>query len=545
VTLPTAKTATFTFTIRQPLRTYIITADGDVALAGSETVLLDLDALSSATNHNGGALHYVGNKLFVGVGENANSALAQSLSSPLGKMLRINSDGSIPSDNPFFGTTSGINRAIWALGLRNPFTFAVNASGRVFINDVGQNTWEEINNGIPGANYGWPGVEGTGANALYTNPLFSYKHIGGVCAISGGAFYSPVFPSFPSAYRNGYFFGDYCGGWVNFLNQSGATTTMSSFASGINAPVDLRVSDRGDLYILARGTSSSNGYMRVISYQPNPNAPSITQQPASASASAGSAISFEVTVRGAAPFSYRWQRNDQYIPDATSRVYTITRVSSTDNGATFRCVVSNSFGSTTSLRATLIVVVGNTPPSVVILAPALGTSYAGGNRISYRASATDDQETLSSSRYSWEIVFRHDFHVHPFLSGLVGKEGTFVVANTGETSVNVSYELKLTVTDSGGLSSTARRIIAPKTVVLTLKASRSGPNQVFTVDGTPCPANPSCIFRSVVGMQRTIRAPATVTVGAKAYSFQSWSDKGSISHVITAPASATTFTAKY
>ena len=134
------------------------TANGDVAVAGSETVILDLNNLSSATNHNGGALAFgPDGKLYAAVGENANGANAQSMDNLLGKMLRINKDGTIPTDNPFFTSATGINRAIWALGLRNPFTFAFNPAGtELFINDVGQNTWEEINDGVAGANYGWP-----------------------------------------------------------------------------------------------------------------------------------------------------------------------------------------------------------------------------------------------------------------------------------------------------------------------------------------------------------------------------------------------------
>src|SRR5687767_10652270 len=114
------------------------TADGDTAVAGSELVLLDLDALN-ATNHNGGAMHFgLDGKLYIAVGENAVTSNAQTLSNLHGKMLRINSDGTIPSDNPFFDTATGKNRAIWALGLRNPFTFDVQpATGKIFINDVG------------------------------------------------------------------------------------------------------------------------------------------------------------------------------------------------------------------------------------------------------------------------------------------------------------------------------------------------------------------------------------------------------------------------
>src|SRR5262249_39606229 len=101
-------------------------ANGDVAVPGSEAIILDLDALSGATHHNGGAIHFgPDGKLYIGVGENANGANAQTLDNLLGKILRIDGDGTIPSDNPFFDVTSGRNRAIWALGLRNPFTFAV------------------------------------------------------------------------------------------------------------------------------------------------------------------------------------------------------------------------------------------------------------------------------------------------------------------------------------------------------------------------------------------------------------------------------------
>src|SRR5262249_55539876 len=82
----------------------------DAPTLGNETVIFELDALSTATNHNGGAIHFgPGGFLFVGVGENADGANSQSLITVKGKILRINADGSIPSDNPFFGSTTGNN----------------------------------------------------------------------------------------------------------------------------------------------------------------------------------------------------------------------------------------------------------------------------------------------------------------------------------------------------------------------------------------------------------------------------------------------------
>ena len=118
------------------------TANGDVAVPGSETVILQLDNLTGATNHNGGAIHFgPDGKLYIAVGENATPSNAQTLSNMLGKILRINPNPNelIPSDNPFFNQANGNNRSIWALGLRNPFTFAFQpGTGRMFINDVGQ-----------------------------------------------------------------------------------------------------------------------------------------------------------------------------------------------------------------------------------------------------------------------------------------------------------------------------------------------------------------------------------------------------------------------
>ncbi|MCU1268004.1 MAG: glucose/sorbosone dehydrogenase [Acidobacteria bacterium] len=242
------------------------TANVDVAVAGSELPLLDLNNLSSATNHNGGAIHFgPDGKLYVAAGENANSANSQSLGNLLGKLLRINSDGTIPADNPttfpgIAGSPAGINRAIWSVGLRNPYTFTFQpGTGRMFINDVGQNTWEEIDDGIAGSNYAWSICEGfcSPANANFRDPLFEYGHGTGPtvgCAITGGAFYNPTSVQFPSDYAGKYFFAEFCGGWIRRFDP--ATGTATAFATGINSPVDLIVTADGSLYYLARGVGA-------------------------------------------------------------------------------------------------------------------------------------------------------------------------------------------------------------------------------------------------------------------------------------------------
>jgi glucose/arabinose dehydrogenase len=240
------------------------TAAGDVAAAGSELTLVDLPNLSTATNHNGGGMHF-GNdgKLYVGVGENANPPQSQDLSVPFGKLLRFNEDGTIPADNPFFVTQSGVARAIWAYGLRNPYTFAIEpGTGRIFINDVGQSTWEEIDVGSAGANYGWPNSEGPdNVGAGITGPLFTYKHSaanppgsgpGGFFvgfAIAGGAFYPATGP-FPAGYRDQYYFADYVSQWVGRYDI--ANDAAYAFAALSGSPVDMLAGSDGALYVLTR-----------------------------------------------------------------------------------------------------------------------------------------------------------------------------------------------------------------------------------------------------------------------------------------------------
>ena len=243
-----------------------LTANGDVTATGSELTLVDLPNLSSATNHNGGGMHFgADGKLYVGVGENANPPQAQDLSLPFGKLLRFNADGSIPSDNPFFATQSGLGRAVWAYGLRNPFTFAVQpGTGRIHINDVGQNTWEEIDVGAAGANYGWPASEGPdNVTADITGPLFTYKHsdasplgsgAGGFFkgfAIAGGSFY-PSSGAFPAGYRDQYYFADFVSQFVGRVDMANGNAAYA-FASLSGSPVDLIVGSDSAVYVLTRG----------------------------------------------------------------------------------------------------------------------------------------------------------------------------------------------------------------------------------------------------------------------------------------------------
>jgi hypothetical protein len=154
----------------------------------------------------------------------------------------------------------GVNRAIWVMGLRNPYTFSFQpGTARMFINDVGQSAFEEINDGIAGSNYGWNACEGSCAppNANFRDPLFQYGHGSSSttgCAITGGAFYNPATVMFPSDYVGKFFYADFCTGWIRRFDP--ATSSSVGFATGINGPVDLIVTNDGSLYYLARGAGN-------------------------------------------------------------------------------------------------------------------------------------------------------------------------------------------------------------------------------------------------------------------------------------------------
>jgi len=239
------------------------TAAGDVAEPGSEKILLEGDDQTKLggevpAGHQGGAIHFgKDGKLYIAIGDQTAGKPAQEMNSLLGRLLRINPDGSIPKDNPFVDRAVGKYRATWALGLRNPFTFAVQPeTGRLFINDVGGIN-EEINEGFAGANYGWPVVEhGLTNDPRFRGPIHYYP----TACVCGGAF-SPKDQKWPSEYRGQYFFGDFNHGAIRILDPD-RPARARSFATGLHRPVDLHFAPDGCLYILLRDAWVMDGHFK-------------------------------------------------------------------------------------------------------------------------------------------------------------------------------------------------------------------------------------------------------------------------------------------
>src|SRR5262249_5738421 len=271
--------------------------------------ILDWNTLSSATNHNGGAIHFgTDGMLYADAGDNVQTftgpdnntyRVSQSVATLLGKQLRIdvskfNSGVAtrddtavghlIPSNNPFATNpnVTGINKLIYVLGLRNPFTFAVQpGTGRILINDVGEVTWEEINDAVAGGNYGWSGgnTDGFGhtppafAPGTYHDPLLAYGHSSGSLAtgsaVVGGTIYNPTTVQFPLSYVGMYFYSDLSSGFIRYFNPNTPNTAGNpdgnsvSFATGTPGGLrDLKVDSAGNLYYLSGG----DGSIRKVSF---------------------------------------------------------------------------------------------------------------------------------------------------------------------------------------------------------------------------------------------------------------------------------------
>ena len=518
------------------------TADsaGDSVVAGSERVLLDVEKQVSFV-HNGGALHFgADGKLYVATGDGSMPTQAQSLTSLLGKMLRINPDGSIPEDNPFYAKTTGVHRAIWALGLRNPFTFAVQpGTGRMFINDVGLDTWEEVNEGCAGANFGWPEAEGPSTDPRFSTPIYAFRHESDCTAITGGTFYNPPVPQFPATYEGGYFFANYCEDYVKRLDPK--TNAATVFATRLQRPVDVDVGPDGTLYYLSNARATGIGHVYAIRYTGS-QVPAIGTHPEPLTVTVGRSATFSVTATGTQPMRYQWQRDGVEIPGATAATYTLSAAQLSDTGAAFRAVVRNDHGSVTS-GAAVLTVTPNHAPTVRITAPAVGTRYRGGQTISYAATAADAEDgTLPPSAFTWGVDFHHSDHTHPYVSPVTGsRQGTFTISTAGELSPDVWYRIHLTVRDSGGMTYSSYRDVKPVISTITLRTSVPGVG--LKLDGSPVRTPYS--FTGVAGMRRSLGAPSTQTLNGVTYEFVSWSDGKGATHDITFPDAARTYTANY
>lgn len=538
------------YTTRAPSRNRVSRFTFDGELLTDETIMLE-GPDTVQTDHNAGCLRFASDKtLFIAMGDDfQGSATAQNPFDLRGKILHINRDGTPASDNPFLDGVDGDPR-VWAMGLRNPYRISIQpGTDNVFIGDVGNAAWEELNIGFPGANFGWAHLEGpTPEGRPFVYPIYAYNHHGAGAAIIGGDHADAG--DFAPEYEGDYFFADFVKNELfrMILDEGNHVQDVRLFATEFGRVTDMQFGPDGALYYVCRSCGPAS--VRRVAYAGDGNRQPVAV--ASATPTGGLAplaVQFDGSASSDAdedPLSFQWDFGDGTTADEMSPVhpyaqgvYDAQLTVTDDQGAT---------GSAAAIR----IVSGNTPPVAILGGPRDETFYRGGQEIAYWGSARDLEDgELSCSDLTWQVLFHHNTHSHPFLGPIQGScGGTFVTPLIGERDPDQWYQLRLTARDSGAPLGDAGELTALHAVELRPRLAemsfRTSPltDLTLTLDTVPFTA-PSTIT-GVMGMLRDVGAPEPqLGADGRWYRWLSWSDGGAPQHTLATPAADTTFTAHF
>ncbi|RFU41066.1 PKD domain-containing protein [Actinomadura logoneensis] len=491
-----------------------------------------------------------------------------------GAIIRVDPDTGKPAaGNP--ATTGDENaKRIIAHGFRNPYRFTIRpGTNEVWAGDVGLSTWEEIDR-VPApptkvADFGWPCFEGNGHNPGYeaiglnacqrlygagasavVPPYFTYKHSEkvvpnetcgtGSSAISGTAFYDGTV--YPQRYKGALFFTDYARKCV-WAMRAGANglpdpKSVETFDASAGAIVDLESGPGGDLF----GVDVIGGRVVRWVYEGGNNPPVAAIKSDVTSGGLPLTVHLDASASsdadGDLPLAYDWDLDgDGTYGDShdAAPTATFTKLGSYQVGLR----VTDARGA--SDTATLRITAGSTPPVAKITQPAAGTTWQVGDRISFSGTGTDAEDgTLTGKALSWQIIMHHcpsTCHTHE-ITAQDGPSGSFVAPDHEYPSW---LELRLTATDSSGITDVKSVELHPRTAKLTLASSPAGIPLTQGQRTANAPFTGTVIKGSVV----SVAAPTgTRIVGGRAYEFVGWSDKGGAAHNVTV-GKDTTLTATY
>jgi len=562
---------------------FILPASGIIQTT-TETVLVDNIPSVNGT-HNAGGLQFDPNGLlYISAGDggckiasatdcynrNDNSRYLDQLA---GKMLRIYPDGRIPADNPYaseptarrcgdpagFPTGSGPCQEIFAHGLRQPYQFSFKPNtSEFYINDVGQDTWEEISLGQLGADYGWNLREGHCITASSTNcpppapgltdPIYDYNHNTGCAAATASAFV----PSgvWPTGYDNLYLFGDFVCATIFKLTPTDTGFTATAFYTDAVGITTMAFGPYSDTQALYYGTLL--GQVKRIVYTGWSNQPPSARL-AVDTAYGNTPLTVTLTAEGSfdpenKPMTFDWDLGDGEILTTTNSV-TLTHMYSMAGVYTATLTIRDELDAL-SEPAQLRLDVGNFPPAPRILTPLTTTRFVIGQPLQLSGEALDtDEGALAGSALTWQIFLRHidevnsgNAHSHPLIAITSGYSLTFLPPPPEDFRATALSHLvlQLTATDAWGLARTVTQTLEPSRMPLTFTTQPLDLNLLINSDLITTPHT----LTSWEGYEFEIAAPEQKR-GEPRWVFEQWSDQGATTHRISTSPITTTYTALF
>ena len=500
--------------------------------------------------HAGGSLNLApDNTFYLSVGDGYLSSNAETLTTVFGKILRINRDGTVPSNNPFHDGAGPNIDEIWAYGLRNPYRASFDGvTGRYYIGDVGGNVaavaYEEVNVGVAGANYGWPSCEGPLGNPKngsvcpggVQSPIFTYPHApeAGCClnaAITGGEVMRSG--ALPSSLSGAYVYADFALQQIRYLRlaANGTSVTGSGTLAQLSDkfPTWIGEGPDGHIYYLSFGYVGSTGELRRLQYVGAQNRPpdltAATADRRSGVAPLVVAFSASATDADGDALAYRWDFGDG------SAGYGPTATHTYSAGGRYEAFVVVTAAGQTDRSDPIVIDVGQ-PPTARITAPQDQSTFSAGQTLRFTSTSADD-EPLTNSNHSWNLGFVHDNHVHPVVTDHRGRSLTYTVPTDGhDYNGETGFLATLSVTDSDGLVATDSIGLRPQVVALTVDTARLARSRVV-IDGVTY-ESPVAI-QSVANFEHTVTAPAQGCKAGSATRFTRWSNNMPLTHTFVMP----------
>ena len=441
-----------------------IQASGNVGVAME--VLLAMPPLSAATNHNGGVIAFgPDGKLYAVVGENANIALAQNQLSPMGKVLRMNPDGSVPTDNPFFGNPAW-HPLIFTYGHRNMFGLAFHPdTNGIFVTENGPNCNDEVNLLVPGGNFAWgtsqtcasppPPPQNTNQDGPLPHQMPLWWWTPTICPTNAAIYRGPYFPG----WYGDLFMGDCNNGDLHRLDVSPSGDAVLSDTIVWPTPsaiIEVEEAPDGSIWFTTPTT--------IYRYRDANRPPNAAFLAAPQNTIPGVTVTFDAsfsTDPDGSIISYDWEFGDGALGTGSIA----THAYASPGLFLVNLTVTDDEGLQDAANATVTV---NAPPFATFTANPSPANP--GQVVTFNASGSADDGTIVS--YDWEFG---DGNV---ASGL---EVTHAYATSG------TYDVVLTITDDMGLSdrdTQSLRINAPPVAGFTANPSPVNPGQAVTFDAS-------------------------------------------------------------